>query len=102
MCTHLDDLLLIVSGLLSKLADYRAPGFESGLMQQGIYVPKGVYLFFPFDVLYIHVPDFQLPSTVMYEETYVTLYGFGFHTSIFLYPVFDWDIIRLSVQGQHL
>jgi len=38
---------------LSELADYRAPGFESGLMQQGIYVPKDFVWKSDFD--FVHV-----------------------------------------------
>ena len=52
-CNNVHDWLLIGFAFVSKLADYRGPGFESGLMQQGIYVPKGMYLPFSVQELYL-------------------------------------------------
>ncbi|XP_068671556.1 E3 ubiquitin-protein ligase ubr3-like isoform X2 [Montipora foliosa] len=40
-------------GILAELADYKGPGFESGSMQQGIYVPKDFVWKNDFD--YVHV-----------------------------------------------
>ncbi|XP_058960015.2 E3 ubiquitin-protein ligase ubr3 [Pocillopora verrucosa] len=39
--------------ILSELADYKAPGFESGAMQQGIYVPKESVWKNDFDIVHV-------------------------------------------------